>query len=54
MILTQYLINLWKDGKFDVNEFMEKEIDNFLFQNKDKIIILDYILFFRNYKDNFI
>lgn len=24
--------------------FMEKEIDNFLFQNKDKIIILDYIL----------
>ena len=26
MILTQYLINLWKDGKFDVNEFMEKEI----------------------------
>ena len=25
-------------------DFMEKEIDNFLFQNKDKIIILDYIL----------
>ena len=24
--------------------FMEKEIDNFIFQNKDKIIILDYIL----------
>ncbi len=24
--------------------FMEKEIDDFLFQNKDKIIILDYIL----------
>ena len=26
MILTQYLINLWKDGKFDVNDFVEKEI----------------------------
>ena len=26
MILTQYLINMWKEGKFDVNEFMEKEI----------------------------
>lgn len=25
-------------------DFMEKEIDKFLFQNKDKIIILDYIL----------
>ena len=26
MILTQYVINLWKEGKFDVNEFIEKEI----------------------------
>ena len=26
MILTQYVIDLWKEGKFDVNEFMEKEI----------------------------
>jgi hypothetical protein len=26
MILTQYVINQWKEGKFDVNEFMEKEI----------------------------
>ena len=26
MILTQYLINMWKDGKFDVNEFMNNEI----------------------------
>jgi hypothetical protein len=26
MILTQHLINLWKDKKFDVNEFIEKEI----------------------------
>lgn len=26
MILTQYLINLWKDGNFDVNDFMENEI----------------------------
>lgn len=24
MILTQYLINLWKDGKFDVIDFMEE------------------------------
>lgn len=26
MILTQYLINLWKDGKFDVNSFIKNEI----------------------------
>ena len=25
-------------------EFMEKEIDNFIYENKDKIIILDYIV----------
>ena len=26
MILTQYVIDFWKEGKFDVNTFMEKEI----------------------------
>lgn len=26
MILTQYVIDFWKESKFDVNEFMEKEI----------------------------
>lgn len=26
MILTQYIINQWKEGKFDVNKFIEKEI----------------------------
>lgn len=26
MILTQYLINLWKEGKFDYNEFIEENI----------------------------
>lgn len=26
MIITQYLIDLWKDGKFDVNDFIEKNI----------------------------
>lgn len=26
MILTQYVINLWKEGKFDVNKFMKEEI----------------------------
>jgi hypothetical protein len=26
MILTQHLINLWKDGKFDVNEFINTNI----------------------------
>ncbi len=26
MILTQYVINQWKEGKFDVNGFIEKEI----------------------------
>lgn len=26
MILTQYVIDFWKEGKFDVNEFIEKEI----------------------------
>lgn len=26
MILTQYVINLWKDNKFDVNEFIETQI----------------------------
>lgn len=26
MILTQYVIDFWKEGKFDVNVFMEKEI----------------------------
>lgn len=26
MILTQYVIDLWKEGRFDVNEFIEKEI----------------------------
>lgn len=26
MILTQYVINEWKAGRFDVNDFMEKEI----------------------------
>lgn len=26
MIITQYLINLWKDGKFDVNTFVEENI----------------------------
>ena len=27
MILTQYVIDFWKQGKFDVNEFMKKEIN---------------------------
>ena len=26
MILTQYVINLWKEGKFDVNDFINNEI----------------------------
>lgn len=26
MILTQYVINLWKDNKFDVNSFIENDI----------------------------
>lgn len=26
MIMTQYVINEWKAGRFDVNQFMEKEI----------------------------
>lgn len=26
MILTQYLINLWKEGKFKINEFIEQNI----------------------------
>lgn len=26
MILTQYLIDFWKEGKFDINEFINKEI----------------------------
>lgn len=26
MILTQYVINLWKEGKFDVNKFEQEEI----------------------------
>ena len=26
MILTQYVINLWKEGKFDVNKFIKEEI----------------------------
>jgi len=35
MILTQYVINLWKEGKFDVNKFEKEEIPgnmlNFLY-----------------------
>lgn len=31
MIMTQYVINAWKEGKFDVNKFMEEKIPgNFL------------------------
>ena len=31
MILTQYVINMWKEGKFDVNKFEKEEIpDNML------------------------
>lgn len=31
MIMTQYVINSWKEGKFDVNKFMEEKIPgNFL------------------------
>lgn len=26
MILTQYVIDMWKEGKFDVNQFMEEKI----------------------------
>lgn len=26
MILTQYVIDLWKEGKFDVNEFIQTQI----------------------------
>lgn len=27
MILTQYLINMWKNGEFDVNKFMNEDIN---------------------------
>lgn len=64
MILTQHLINLWKEGKWDINEFMEKDIPgcrfSFLYPhpiNTGKILFdfffnrkdfLDFLMYLRN------